>query len=163
MFWHSGLPFSITDGNTAIGNYSGTILGIPIASGGQSGSCGKGNNYLSGAPCLSAAAFFNGATASTYPGLSAQTRNQFRGPHYFNTDIAFFRDFQFMERFKLSAGLQAFNVFNHSNFGLPDAALGDATFGQISGTAQTPTSPYGSGLGFDTSPRTVQLSAKLTF
>jgi hypothetical protein len=41
--------------------------------------------------------------------------------------------------------------------------MGDATFGQILGMALSPTSPYGSFLGFDSSVRVVQLSAKLTF
>lgn len=163
VFWHSGLPFSILDGNSALGNGGGSILGTPIAAGGQSGSCGRGNNDVDGVPCLNAAAFFNGATASTYPGWSPQTRNQYRGSNFFDTDITFYRDFRLTERFKVSAGLQAFNVFNHPNFGLPDATLGDSTFGQISGMATTPTTPYGNFLGFDSSPRAVQLSAKLTF
>jgi hypothetical protein len=54
-------------------------------------------------------------------------------------------------------------VFNHPNFGLPDGAIGDSTFGQISGMTGVPTSPYGNFLGFDSSVRVVQLSAKVTF
>jgi hypothetical protein len=163
IFWHSGLPFSITDGNTALGNYGGSFLAIPIAGGGQPGSCSGANNYVSGTPCLNAGAFFDGATASSYPGISSQTRNQYRAPRYFDTDITFFRDFRLAERFTLSAGLQAFNVFNHPNFGFPDSTLGDPTFGQISSTIGPPTSPYGNGLGFNSSGRCVQLSAKLVF
>jgi hypothetical protein len=59
--------------------------------------------------------------------------------------------------------LQAFNAFNHPNFGLPDAGLGDATFGMVSSMQGTPTSPYGNFLGFDSSPRVVQLTGKFVF
>jgi hypothetical protein len=41
--------------------------------------------------------------------------------------------------------------------------LGSSNFGQITSMAATPTSPYGNFLGFDSSPRVVQVSAKLVF
>jgi hypothetical protein len=78
-------------------------------------------------------------------------------------DSSLFRTFTFAERFKLAVGIQAFNVLNHPNFGLPDSTYGDSTFGQITGMAGSPTSPYGTGLGYDASPRTVQLTGKVTF
>ena len=74
-----------------------------------------------------------------------------------------YKTFHFGEVRKLGVGVQAFNVFNHPNFGLPDSGMGDASFGQITSMATSPTSPYGSALGFDSSVRIVQLSAKLTF
>jgi hypothetical protein len=78
-------------------------------------------------------------------------------------DATLFRTFTFAERMKFAFGIQAFNVINHPNFAVPDAVLGDSTFGQITGMAGVPTSPYGAGLGYDASPRTVQLTGKLTF
>jgi hypothetical protein len=78
-------------------------------------------------------------------------------------DASLFRNFKIMERLTLAVGAQAFNVLNHPNFGLPDATLGDSTFGQVLGTAGTPTSPYGTGLGYDSSPRTVQLTGRIVF
>jgi hypothetical protein len=110
-------------------------------------------------------AFVNGAssTFTGYTALTSQTRNQYRGPHYFDMDMNLYKTFHFGEQRKLGVGVQAFNVFNHPNFGLPDSGMGDATFGQITGMANAPTSPYGAFLGFDSSVRVVQLSAKFIF
>jgi hypothetical protein len=162
-FWRSGLPFSVTDNNTALINYAGVFLAEPIA--GQAGQPNACNEAAAITPCLNANAFVNGA-ASTFTGytaLSSQTRNQYRGPHYFDMDMNLYRTFRFGEQRKLAIGAQAFNVFNHPNFANPDSGMGDATFGQILGMSPSPTSPYGSFLGFDSSVRVVQLSAKLTF
>jgi hypothetical protein len=162
-FWRTGLPFSVTDNNTALINYAGVFLAEPI--GGQAGQPGACNESAATTPCLNANAFVNGASASFtgYNALSSQTRNQYRGPHYFDIDMNLYKTFHFGEQKKLGVGAQAFNVFNHPNFANPDSGMGDATFGQILGMAPSPTSPYGSFLGFDSSVRVVQLSAKLTF
>ncbi len=169
-FWRSGLPYSITDGNWngAITDGGSTILAYPIAGGGQAMTCGHSNIQSidgTGTPCLNAGAFLNSADASFegFPGWSPQTRNQYRGPHFFDIDMALYKTFKFGESRSIGIGAQAFNVFNHPNFGLPDANLGDSTFGLISGMAGLPTSPYGTFLGYDSSPRSVQLTAKLTF
>jgi len=161
-FWRSGLPFSVTDNNTAAINYGGNFLAEPLA--GQSGQPGGCGQAAAVTPCLNANAFFNLATSATaYTTLSSQTRNQYRGPNYFNIDMNLYKTFHLGEQRKLGVGVQAFNVFNHPNFGLPDSGMGDATFGQITGMASAPTSPYGSFLGFDSSVRVVQLSAKFVF
>jgi outer membrane receptor protein involved in Fe transport len=162
-FWRSGLPFSVTDDNTALFNYSEPLLAVPIA--GQTGQPGACNEAAALTPCLNANAFVNGAfpTFTGYDALSSQTRNQYRGPHYFDMDMNLYKTFHFGEQRKLGVGVQAFNVFNHPNFSLPDSGMGDATFGQILTMATSPTSPYGTSLGFDSSVRVVQLSAKLSF
>ena len=167
LIWRSGLPFSIVDNNTALGNGGGTLLATQIGGNPQT-SCGEGaalNANGGGTPCLNAAAFLDTSACPgpCYTKLSAQNRNQFRGPHYFDMDMALFRTFSWKERIKLAVGLQAFNVFNHPNFANPDNGVGDATFGQITGMFGTPTSPYGNFLGFDSSPRVAQLTGKITF
>ena len=62
-----------------------------------------------------------------------QARNQYRGPHYFDMDLNLFKNFKVGERFNFAIGAQAFNAFNHPNFGLPNATFftGDPTFGGI--------------------------------
>jgi hypothetical protein len=160
IFWRSGLPFSVTDGNSALGNGGGSILATPLTGTGLQTSCGEAATTT---PCLNANAFLNGATISNYTAWSPQNRNTFRGPHLFNMDSSIYRTFTFAERLKFAFGIQAFNVLNHPNFGLPDSTYGDSTFGQITGMAGTPTSPYGTGLGYDASPRTVQVTGKVTF
>ncbi len=166
IIWRSGLPFSILDNNTALANGGGSLLATQIGPSPQT-SCGSGAALTpgNGSPCLNANAFLNTAPCPgpCYTGLSEQNRNQFRGPGYFNVDMALFRTFSFRERAKLAVGLQAFNVFNHPNFGLPDNGVGDQNFGLITGMQGTPTSPYGNFLGFDSSPRVAQLTAKVVF
>ncbi len=165
VFWRTGLPFSITDANAALGNGGGTILAQPLTSTGLQTSCGAANNYVTGVPCLNANAFINSAP-TTFPGYtqwSAQGRNAFRGPNYFDLDAALYKNFKITERLTFGLGAQVFNLLNHPNFAIPDAGLGDATFGLITGMIGTPTSPYGNFLGFDSSPRIVQVSGKITF
>ena len=164
LFWRSGLPFSVTDGNTALGNGGGALFATYTGKGPGQTSCGEAAAIT---PCLNVNAFVdsNAASFTVYKGLSSQNRNQFRAPGYFDMDVALFKNFKLKGESGpvLGVGFQAFNFFNHPNFGLPDAAFGDATFGQISSMASTTTSPYGSFLGFDSSPRIFQLSAKITF
>ena len=74
-----------------------------------------------------------------------------------------YKTFKVTERLTFGLGAQAFNVFNHPNYAVPDSGFGDATFGNILSLAGTPTSPYGNFLGFDSAPRLVQLTGKVTF
>ncbi len=161
IFWRSGLPFSVSDANWALGNGGGTLLAQYIGGQAQT-SCGSGAAVT---PCINANAFLNSGADSFngYTAWSSQTRNQFRGPHFFDVDMNLYRNFKLGEKVTFGLGLQAFNVFNHPNFANPDSGLGDATFGQITGMMGTPTSPYGNFLGFDSSPRLVQITGKIIF
>jgi hypothetical protein len=173
IFWRTGLPFSVTDGNLAgaIGNSGVTFMAIPISGvAGQTG-CGRQNATATANPavlgCLNPNAFVNTGAESwmNYTSFPDQARNQYTGPHFFDADMSLFKNFSIRERVKLGIGATAFNVFNHPNFANPNGSLvaGDPTFGQISSMMGVPTSPYGVFLGFDSSPRVVQLSAKLEF
>jgi hypothetical protein len=173
LFWRSGLPFSVVDGNWngAISNNSATVLAQPLGAAyppmGQL-SCGEGAASSVGtatSPCLNPAAFVDSASNSFngYTMFSTQPRNQYRGPHFFDMDMSLFRNIKITERVNFAVGLQAFNVFNHPNFTNPDSNLGDSTFGQISAMQPVPTSPYGVFLGFDSSVRVVQISGKIVF
>jgi hypothetical protein len=176
-FWRTGLPYTIVDGNLG-----GTIIdggdSIPatIVGNAQPSSCGSGNaswNGLGNPGCLTPAGVLD-VNSPTWAGnpYSTQRRNQYRGPHYFDMDLNLFKNFK-VERFNFAIGAQAFNAFNHPNYGLPNATyfstftgvapIPDPTFGTISSMQGTPTSPYGNFLGFDSSPRVVQLSAKIVF
>jgi Carboxypeptidase regulatory-like domain len=182
MFWRTGLPYTILDGNLAGlvvqgGDTTTTAPPVTVIGNAQPGGCGKANAAfdLSKPGCLSAAGLLDtGTLLGNYlsvagaPGLSGypvEARNQYRGPHYFDMDLNLFKNFKIAERFNLAIGAQAFNAFNHPNFGLPNATFftGDPTFGGINTMQNTPTSPYGNFLGFDSSPRVMQLSAKLVF
>jgi hypothetical protein len=88
-------------------------------------------------------------------------RNAIRGPGFVNLDLALAKHFKFFDKDRVDAELRmdAFNVFNHTNFGAPSTgALGTTTspntnidspqFGQVSTTV---------------SPRVVQIALHLRF
>jgi hypothetical protein len=92
------------------------------------------------------------------------SRNNFRGPGYFNSDFSIFKGFPITEggmKFTLSAS--AFNVFNHPNFGNPVGSVTSGLFGQILNTVTPPNSPYGNFQGAAVSGRVLQLGMKFQF
>jgi len=81
-------------------------------------------------------------------------RNILYGPGYKNVNAALLKNFSIPmrgEQIRLQVKAEASNVFNHPNFGLPDAGIGDSAVGTI-------TSANG-GLP----ARTMQLGAKISF
>jgi len=82
-------------------------------------------------------------------------RNTFLGPGYWNADVSMFKNFRLSDRFNLQFRVEAFNVFNHTNFSLTSSSVGQAhndisksQFGQARDTF---------------SPRNLQLALKLSF
>jgi hypothetical protein len=75
----------------------------------------------------------------------------FRGPLYTNVDASVFKSFRlgFLgEQGALQFRMEAFNLFNHANFGLPTSSINSGSFGQIGSTF---------------SPRIVQFALKVNF
>jgi hypothetical protein len=62
-------------------------------------------------------------------------RGFLEAPGNFNVDLGVHRNFPLGERLRLSFRWELFNAFNRANFGAPNAAIGSAVAGQISGTA----------------------------
>ena len=95
----------------------------------------------------------------------AQGRNRFRGPSYFNTDLAVMKNTKIpgWEGATLALGFQFFNVLNHPNFGLPNLAISDPAFGLIFYGEQSPTGILGSGFNTSMGARMIQLKAELRF
>ncbi len=46
-------------------------------------------------------------------------RNSFRGPHFSDVDATLFKDVYKKESLAFQVGAQAYNLFNHVNFGQP--------------------------------------------
>jgi hypothetical protein len=94
--------------------------------------------------------------------LGDAPRNFIRGFGVLQMDLAVRREFPIYERLKLQFRAEAFNVFNHPNFGYIDPYLGDPTFGQATGTLNTSLGVlnplYQTG-----GPRSIQLALKLIF
>jgi len=86
-------------------------------------------------------------------------RNAFRGPGLINADIALAKHFKFWERLDAELRMDAFNVFNHTNFGNPNTNIFSPLFGQVS-TTQGPTTSNPSGSG---GPRVLQIALHFRF
>jgi hypothetical protein len=92
------------------------------------------------------AAFFTNPTAGSFGNLSLTPVD---GPGYWNIDTAIIKRLRFKERIGVELRLEAFNVFNHTNFSVPNTLDIDSTdFGKINST-------------FDN--RIIQLAWKFTF
>jgi len=74
-------------------------------------------------------AFFTHPTAGTLGHLSLTPVD---GPGYWNVDTALIKRIRFKERLGVELRLEAFNVFNHTNFQVPNSLdINDTEFGKI--------------------------------
>jgi hypothetical protein len=173
-------------------NYFGALYAVPTGAFVSGNSCGEGAAATDAPkPCQPPQVLANGNpnpnanfvqagcesgfNTGNLPGPSgpcagpsvsyAQGRNRFRGPGYFNTDLAIMKNTKLprWENVELGIGFQFFNLFNHPNFALPDNSVSDQTFGQILNLEQPPTGILGAGLGGDVTSRMIQLKAQLRF
>lgn len=87
-------------------------------------------------------------TANPIGAFGNASHNSLRGPGYFDVDLALSREFRFYEKVTFSVRAEAFNLFNHPNFMLPNGNIASSNFGQIT-TAND--------------PRILQASMKLIF
>jgi hypothetical protein len=82
-------------------------------------------------------------------------RNSVIGPDFVDTDLSLIKDTKIWERMNLQFRADAFDVFNHPNFGNPNLSVGSTTFGTITST-RFANGDYGSA-------RQLQLALKLEF
>jgi hypothetical protein len=166
LFHRTGQPFTVIDSaatGALTGNgYGGTIFATPVVPGYTN--CGAHAADPS-TPCLQVNQF---APATSNPiTFGNQTRNQYRGPGYFDTDLTIMKNFSMphWEAAKFGVGFQFFNLFNHPNFDKPinDIAQGPGVFGTITNLVSAPTSILGSFVGADASGRIIQVKAQFVF
>jgi hypothetical protein len=94
-------------------------------------------------------------TTFTDPGLDTignGGRNNAWGPNFYNVDISAMKNFTIHERVTLQFRADAFNAFNHINFGLPSGNIQSA--GNITS---------GPGPGGTTNPRQMQFTGRVQF
>ena len=174
-------------------NYFGMVYAVPVGPLGSGLHCGEGAAFpVASHPCQPPQVLSDGTTPNpnarfvqatcetgfdrgNLPGATgpcdglavafAQGRNHFRGPGYFNTDLAITKSTRIpgWEKATLGIGFQFFNLFNHPNFGFPDNFSSDFTFGQIFYLEQSPTGILGNGFGGNVAPRMIHLKAQLQF
>jgi hypothetical protein len=172
LFWGSGNPFTpsayLSDwGIGNFGNGADVAPIAPLAGMNVPHHCGPSGANPS-TPCLTASEFSTTSTSSTSIPFGAYERNQFFGPHFFNTDATLLKAFnvpQMGEQTKIEVGMTAFNLLNHPNFGLPggNADTSPAQFGVSTVAVGPPTSIYGAGLGGDPSVRIFELNGRFIF
>jgi Carboxypeptidase regulatory-like domain len=88
------------------------------------------------------------ALPTTYT-FGNEGRNNMTGPPEKNLDFIAYKDFPFTERMNLQFRSEFFNIFNHTNFGVPNNNVQASNFGQITSTS--------------TAPREIQFALKLSF
>ena len=167
LFWHTGFPFSVIDGDETGSlepNYGGTVL-ARVMNPSVIRHCGidKASPTTS---CFGSTATTNSPDFANPTEFGGQSRNQFTGPGYFNTDFTMLKGFKVprLESGLFQVGVEAYNVLNHPNFLNPDSNYSDGPgFGVITATASAPTSVFGSGLGGNASARILQLKANFRF
>jgi hypothetical protein len=95
-------------------------------------------------------------------GFGNAPRNSLRGFNASQVDLAIHRQFPIYERVSLQFRAEAFNLFNHPNFGVIDNTLGDLTFGRATDTLNNTLGGL-SALYQVGGPRSMQLTLRLQF
>ncbi len=90
--------------------------------------------YNNGLECPGGKAINPNAFTAPASGLGDAPRNFVRGFGVWQMDMAIRRNFPIHERLKLQFRAEAFNTFNHPNFGVINAFFGQNTFGQATAT-----------------------------
>jgi hypothetical protein len=112
-----------------------------------------------GGKAINPNAFMNAASPTTF---GTAPRNFARLFGAWQMDLAVRREFPIQERVTLQFRAEAFNVFNHPNFGNVDESFGDPSFGLATGTLATALNTE-SALYQLGGPRSMQFALKLVF
>ena len=134
----SGLPFSIIDtrGGTIFGatSYAQVRDGVDLHSIlGEGDTQDRLNGYFDTTAFTAPPAVGNGT------GFGNAPRNFLRGPGQMNFDMAVVKMLSIMARKNIEMRVEAFNIFNKPQFGLPgNSVTTTATFGVISSTVVSP-------------------------
>ena len=136
-------------------NYSGAL---PLTPAPALPACSSTPNAAFALPCTysnvptTSGAFPIIATTCHFGNLG---RNAMIGPNFVNTDLSLVKNTKLTERMNLQFRTEAFDVFNHPNFGNPNLNPQSSTFGRITSTRFA--------VGDFGSARQLQLSLKLQF
>jgi len=144
----SGLPFNAT--STSRG-FDPAGLGIIGSGSGATLRPDQSCDVNANAPHLftqwfNTACLVDVPTGQVRPGSAP--RNLVRGPGFQKWDISLFKNIQFTESVKLQFRAESFNTLNHTNWSTISAALGAATYGQVTAARD---------------PRIIQFGLKLYF
>lgn len=150
--FRSGFPLALSVNPNVISTYAFQGTQRPdVVSGCQRSIGGSMYNRLGGAD--STHTYFNTACFAkpsyfTY-GNESRTDNTLRTPGIANWDMAIYKNIPVHESVSLNFRLEAFNLFNRVEFGVPNTQIGTSTVGWITTQANT--------------PRILQIAGRLTF
>jgi hypothetical protein len=155
-FWQSGEPYTITDGQNLI-NLPNTSSDRPNVVAGQS--CQAAN------PSIHDWVNYNAFQQQNIGNPGNEQRAGCYGPQWRDLDLSIFKDFAFMERYRLSFRVEAYNITNTPNWSLPNSAISSWTVSRNPAGIPTSAGAFGqitaTNLGF--TPRVVQLALKFNF
>ena len=114
---------------------------------------GKPTEWFANPAVFSSPRSTSGGVTTCSPG--DMRRNSAIGPDFVNTDFSVIKNTKITERFTFQFRGDAFDIFNHPNFGNPNVTVGSPTFGSITGTRFS-NGDFGSA-------RQLQLAAKVIF
>jgi len=149
--YRTGLHFSPTHGgDTSLSGVKQDRADVVPGQDAFSGSCTFAKTGIT-LPVGSSGCWFNTSAfmANGPNDFGNATRNMLTGPGFFQFDVALGRSFRIREGQSLLIRLDALNLLNHPNMGLPNGDQSSNTFGLV-------TSQSGS-------PRVLQLAAKYSF
>jgi Carboxypeptidase regulatory-like domain len=153
IIYQSGYPFVVDNTNNFNPICQSTVMGAPpcpsfanpiVGLAPNSGDYNADGNNLdypnvaSYSQGTSKKAFLNGVFSSpttqfTQPTLGTEgneNQNRFRGPNFFETDTAIYKDNRFKERYNFQIRFEFYNLFNRSNLENVDTNLLDSNFGK---------------------------------
>ena len=135
----SGFPMSIGPSGNAGSVFGGSQHAVLTGASFKTGTCGSAQHPPE-IPVGTKYCFFNPAAFAPTPdftfGNAPRYFSNLRAPGYVDQDLTLGKWFNLKERLRLAVQVQMFNAFNHPNFGIPDAQVGDAltTMGEASST-----------------------------
>jgi hypothetical protein len=150
--WHmqSGQPFSIAGGEGSDNSFSLEDEDRADVVAGQS--TGVHLGHPTSANLIPYITNVNAFTENAIGTFGDSGRNILQAPGSNNWDLGLSKNFQMTERYRLQFRVEAFNLFNRTQFGVPDTTVSDQStgyFGVISSIANA--------------PRVVQLAGKFYF
>ena len=149
----SGTPFTITDSGTFLNAPGNTQVADQVKPHVNIGSIhARGNGSTTGlAPYFDPTAFAQVSAASGSPRFGTSSRNELRGPGFFDLDASLQRSFPIWERVQFIARVEAFNLTNTPDFANPAASVAGSNFG------------FSTSLVGSTGGRSINLAGRINF
>ena len=134
--WHSGFAYTANDTDNAAYDTVSLAADTGVIFNGKRSALKQNIHFdpASGGMQLYADPTAAAAQFTYVTGLQSGDRDTLRGPHFSNLDLSVSKNFPLLnERYNLKFVAEAYNVFNHPNFGFGDTGIFSGSFGIISG------------------------------